>query len=681
MHLRPILIKIKLKLKALSVKYRRRVKVLSADVFYRKNWNGSMPDASYFTNRSTPKFFFDSGNRDSYQQVLRQRFPQNCEKIIREADKVLENRFDLLGSGDYKFGDCINWHLDFKSGFEWTKEHYTNIQIVDLKNNADIKVLWELSRLQCLTTLGRAYWISEDDKYKDKFVRILTDWDKDNPADIGANWACSMEVAIRAVNIIWGLHFFSSTDDLDRTLVQKAIRLLYYHALHIERNLEKTAVGSNTNHLIADYIGLYYIGLLFPEFKLSQKWLETATNGLEREMRLQILEDGADYECSLSYHRLVLEMFLSVYILGQKHSREFSKDYRNKLAAMIEFSSVMTAPSGNTPSIGDNDDGFVVILANNNPMDHRCLVDTGAVVLNMEVPANVTSCEERLWYLGPKSVRIEQATLIPRPQFLKSSGYAVIKDDRTHLTFNAAPITGLGFGGHKHNDLLSITLEINKVPFLIDSGTACYTSDYKKRNVSRSTGVHNTIRIDNQEQTSFIEKLLFFMPADARPQIDLWTSLKGKALVSATHKGYSRLSDEIIHRRTIETSLDNRSFKITDELTGRDNKEHKIELAYLTALECKEQSKPGGFIIVGHDGKSLVITTESDVTILSRIMTTEYYPRYGVTAPANKLIFEFKSKMPVKIVTSLEYVESLSDVFESETYVDRISQSEKVEMT
>ncbi|MCH7690353.1 MAG: alginate lyase family protein [candidate division Zixibacteria bacterium] len=678
MKLRPIIIKIKLKLKALSVKYRPRVKPLAIDAFYEKHWNGSKPDTSFFANRTTSKFFFDSSSRDSYLKILRQFFPQNCHKIISAADKILENRFDMLGSGDYKFRESINWHLDFKSGFVWPKKHYTEIRIVNLNNSADIKIPWELSRLQFLTTLGRAYWLSEDEKYKNKFVQILTDWEKDNPVDIGANWTCSMDVAIRAVNVIWGLQLFSKSNELHSIVVQKAIRLLYYHALHIERNLEVIADGANTNHLIADYIGLYYIGLLFPEFDRSEKWLKIAETGLEKEIQLQVLEDGADYECSFSYHRLVLEMFLSVYILGQKNGRVLSTDYRNKLAAMIRFSSAMTAPSGNTPSIGDNDDGFLVMLDNNNPMDHRHLIDTGAIVLDLEVPANVTSCEERLWYLGPDSLRIEQATSKPKSRFLKSSGYAVIRDDRTHLTFDAAPITGLGFGGHKHNDLLSITLEIDKVPFLIDSGTACYTSDYHKRNLSRSTAVHNTIRLDDQEQVSFFDKLLFLMPPDGKPKIDLWTSLNDKVIVSATHKGYLRLADEIIHRRTIEASLANQSFEITDELTGNGIKEHKIELSYLTALECKEQSKRGGFIIVDDDGKSLVLTVASEVAIQSGIVPAEYYPRYGVTAKASKIIFELKSKMPVKITTFMKYVRSPIDVSESENYFARVRHTEKV---
>lgn len=678
MQLRPIIIKIKLKLKTLSVKYRPRVKPPAIDAFYKKHWNGSKPDTSYFSKRTAPKFFFDSSSRDSYLKILRQVFSQNCDKIISAADKVLENRFNMLGSGDYKFRESINWHLDFKSGFVWPKKHYTKIRIVNLNNSADIKIPWELSRLQFLATLGRAYWLSEDEKYKNKFVQILTDWEKDNPVDIGANWTCSMDVAIRAVNIIWGLKFFSGSDELHNSVVQKAIRLLYYHALHIERNLEVIADGSNTNHLIADYIGLYYIGLLFPDFKHSERWLETAICGLEKEIQLQVLEDGADNECSLPYHRLVLEMFLSVYILGQKNDRKFSTEYCDKLAAMIKFSSVMTAPSGNTPAIGDNDDGFLVMLDNDNPMDHRHLIDTGAIVLDMEVPANVTTCEERLWYLGPDTVRIEQATLKPKSRILKSSGYAVIRDDKTHLTFNAAPITGTVFGGHKHNDLLSITLEIDKVPFLIDAGTACYTSDYHKRNLSRSTAVHNTIRIDDQEQVSFFDKLLFLMLPDGRPKIDLWTSLNDKVIVSATHQGYSRLADEIIHRRTIEAWLDKQSFEITDELTGNGIKEHKIELSYLTVLECEEQSKPGGIIIVDGNGRSLVFTVESDVAIQSRIVPAEYYPRYGVTAPASKIIFELKSKMPVRITTCMEYVRSPIDVPESENYFNRVGHTEKV---
>ena len=101
-------------------------------------------------------------------------------------------------------------------------------------------------------------------------------------------------------------------------------------------------------------------------------------------------------------------------------------------------------------------------------------------------------------------------------------------------------------------------------------------------------------------------------------------------------------------------------------------------MSYMTPLECKKQSKPGGFIIIDDDGKSLVLSAESDTAILSGIVPAEHYPRFGVTAKASKIIFELKSKMPVKIITFIQYVKSPVDAAESGNYFARIRQSEKV---
>ena len=680
MQVRPFLIKIRQKLKAWLVKYRPRVKLESIDNFFAKHWAGTVPSSDYFANQELSVFFFDVNRYGEYVNALEKHFQKNIAKIIATANKFIEYRFDLLGSGETSLGDKINWHQDFKSGFEWPHLHFSRIQTVNLNDKADVKVPWELSRLQFLTTLGRAYWLTQEEKFKRKFLTLMADWEKSNPIDIGVNWTCSMEVAIRAINMIWGMYLFGDRGSLTEDFIKSQIRLLYYHGLHLEKNLEYIDRGSNTNHLLANYLGLFYIGILFPQFDQSQKWLAIGREGLEREILLQIGEDGADYECSLSYHRLVLEMFLSAFILGKCNGVVFNGEFVDRLKGMLEFSAAMTSQSGKVPSIGDNDDGFILKLANVDPHDHRALLDIGAQVLDAKLAANTEISEERLWFLGPGSLSKWPNLVHRTPRLFKQSGYAVIQNERIHLTFNACGISDKGFGGHKHNDLLSINLEIDSVPFLIDAGTACYTSDYKLRNRSRSTLMHNTIAVDNEEQSRYLEKALFFMFKDARPRIDLWTVTDTKVMVSGHHDGYGRLGNSIIHRRTIEVDLVDLSIAIQDEIRGEVEKVHLIECNYLTPWECHNNKNNKEVRIKSNTGSSLSLSFagNSDCELIT--VPTEYFPNYGVTAVGTQIRCQCRTRLPFTLKTHFSYESAKPLITLQQLTAGRLSPALKTEV-
>jgi len=678
-QIRPLLIKIRLKCKVWAVKHRPRVKPASVEDFYRKNWQAAVPSDAYFCTRVAPRFFFGANARQEYAIALAKCFPINAQSILESANKIIEHRFDFLGSGETDLGENINWHRDFKSGFEWPLKHYSEIAIVDLSNNADVKVPWELSRMQFLTTLGRAYWLSNDVKYKDAFISILSRWNNHNPVDVGVNWTCSMEVAIRAINIIWGMYFFAGKTELPSDLVKEIIRSMYYHGLHIERNLEYIDSECNTNHLLANYLGLFYIGLMFPELGRAQKWLSIGMKGLEKEICLQVADDGADYECSLSYHRLVLEIFLSALVLGKTNEVGFSETFVERLTKMVAFSAAMTAHSGKVPSFGDNDDGFIVKLANTDPHDHRALLDVAAQLFDVKVADNVEKSEERLWYLGTNTLGRWPGMVRRKSRLFKTTGYAVIQNERMHLVFNACGTSEKALGGHKHNDLLSVNLEIDSVPFLIDAGTACYTSDYRLRNRSRSTTVHNTIAIDNTEQSRYLEKALFFMFRDAHPLIDLWTVTEDVIVVSGFHNGYSRLGNSIIHRRTLEVSLAKKAIDIWDEITGDGEKEHFIESNFLTPQDCHMSKNANGAQLVSKTGQSLMIDFTSSSELHLHTVPTDYYPTFGTVKKGCQLSCKCRTRLPFKLKTRMVHNSTGAQILSESVSLSQVSLSGKSE--
>jgi hypothetical protein len=363
-------------------------------------------------------------------------------------------------------------------------------------------------------------------------------------------------------------------------------------------------------------------------------------------------------------------MFLSAFILGKINQIDFSQSFSERLTKMIEFSAAMTSQSGATPAIGDNDDGFIVKLANENPHDHRALIDVGAQMLNLNAPDNVALSEERLWYLGPESIRRWPSVTRRKPHLFKESGLAVIQNDRMHLVFNANGISEKALGGHKHNDLLSLNLEIDSVPFLIDAGTACYTSDYQMRNKSRSTAVHNTIRIDDEEQNRFLEKALFFMYKDARPKIDLWTVTDKVVIVSGFHDGYARLGSSIIHRRTLEVSFFDMTIAIWDEVTGEGKVEHLFESNLLTPLECHKDKNSLAATIISPFARSLHLYFTSASDLHLHTCPAEYYPRYGSVKMGTRISCRCRTTLPFKLETRLVYDSAIKPKDTSHRFIE-----------
>ena len=254
----------------------------------------------------------------------------------------------------------LPWHFDFKTGYKWNpRKFYKEIEIPCDK--ADIKVPWELSRFQHSVVLGQAYWLTEDEKYADEFVRQASDWINHNPPKLGVNWTCTMDIAIRAVNWCWGYCFFKDSRAFTDDFLIKFLKSILLHGRHIMANLERGWSGINSNHYLSDIVGLVYLGLVFSEFKEAKKWREFGIKELVKEMKKQVYPDGVDYEGSVSYHRLVTELFLSATLLCLKNGITFPGWYMERLEKMIEFVMYYTKPNGSSPQIGDNDDGGFIL--------------------------------------------------------------------------------------------------------------------------------------------------------------------------------------------------------------------------------------------------------------------------------------------------------------------------------
>ncbi len=388
--------------------------------------------------------------------------------------------FDLLGSGPitYEKG-TIPWHEDFRLKnrcaaadcvFDGTI-FYQDIRVnvgTDWEEKKDIKIPWELSRLQHFFVLASVCHDSQDAAYWIIIEEQLLDWIENNPYLLGPNWVCPMDVGLRAVNIIWALVLCAKHIE-NRASFEIIITTLYDHFFYLEHHWE-IYDGRTSNHYLSDLIGYLYCCWLFKDGLAVKNKVIWCFQQIEAEMHKQVFPEGSSYEGSTNYQRLVTELFYHAQLLAPLLEYELSPLYQERLKKMGLFLGWCSYSPNKLVSIGDNDSGRVV-----------------------------RGIDEQM--LGFNS------SLISGKQDFTDFGLSIIKTDRWHITVRQHAYQRRQPSGHFHNDVGSVTVAYEGQPIFIDPGSYLYTASGAWRNLFRSSLMHSTFGIKNHEAVLLDERL------------------------------------------------------------------------------------------------------------------------------------------------------------------------------
>lgn len=423
--------------------------------------------------------FLDS----SFVEQLTVDFPGYRELVRQQAAQSIAHRFDLLGSGPVvvkhgircrglegfsytmsptilpdRSGDWldsrinranrftakhfwrqidedyfpIDWHLDFKSGYRWCENTWNGDICFGDFPGVDIKVPWELSRMQHLPTLALACHFAgtgvdgfeTPETYVREFRNQVLDFMATNPPGFGVNWACAMDVAIRIANWLVARDIIvacgARLDDEFDAIFASSVKA---HARHIAANLEWSP-EIRGNHYIANVVGLLFSATYLPCNDETDAWLAFSVQELISEVGYQFHEDGSNFEASVCYHRLSSEMVVWASALlanlvpekraalsrpnhknlrtvpplrpggvpfhqvpGMQHNSPLPEWFWARLAAMGAFTYAITRPDGYVVQFGDNDSGRFITLgvgdqlrAGNDPAAPAWSLDHGALI-------------------------------------------------------------------------------------------------------------------------------------------------------------------------------------------------------------------------------------------------------------------------------------------------------------
>jgi uncharacterized heparinase superfamily protein len=379
------------------------------------------------------------------------------DELIQTAESILAYQFlpkkkkpVLSDSGD------IQWNRNPISSPEW---------------------LWRLHRHQWWPILGLAYRLTGEERYAREFVKQMLSWIISNPMLKRKNersfaWRL-MECGMR-MHVSWipsfGLFFESPV--FDRKAKITMLRSIYDHAQFL------ASFKTSQNHLLRESNGLAAVSVYFPEFRQSQRWLQTALNRLDAELKSQINPDGFHFELSTGYQWVVIDEFEKTHALLNIANRSLpTENISARLEKMYNVLAYISRPDGSLPEVND---GFIRW-----PIDR--LVNAGKQFRRSDFN-----------YIGTNGKRgnVPQITSVA----FENAGYYIMRSDwsqnANYLLFDSGPYNGY----HAHEDKLSVEVFAFGTPFIVDSGSYTYENTDPYRAYFVGSESHNTLMVDECSQ-------------------------------------------------------------------------------------------------------------------------------------------------------------------------------------
>ena len=230
---------------------------------------------------------------------------------MARAERVLAGEYDLLGYEKLRFASPtseIDWHVDPVHRRRAPVAFWTTVPFLD-PACGDHKIIWELNRHQHWLTLGRAFWLTGDLRFRERALGELATWLDANPPLTGINWSSMLELGFRTLSWLWTLNFFiNPADTAGRPWSIDLLVALDRQLGHIERNL--SYYFSPNTHLLGEALALYVTSRALPIFKRSARREALGRKILCDQIARQIAADGGHCERSTYYHRYTLDFYL-----------------------------------------------------------------------------------------------------------------------------------------------------------------------------------------------------------------------------------------------------------------------------------------------------------------------------------------------------------------------------------
>ncbi len=533
------------------------------------------------------------------------------DPTVAAAERILAGRFDVFALPDADLGFPPHWNRDPKTGTVAPMRPGMAIDHRDPALVGDIKYLWEPNRHQELVTLAQAWYLTQENRHADGCRQLLDSWFTQVPHPLGQGWTSALENAIRLINwsFAWQLLgggdslLFSGEDGQD--FRQRWLDCIYRHCAFVSAH--RSLHSSANNHLVGEYAGLFVASHTWPCWPESMEWQRLSRQGLEAQVLAQVGADGVHREQATWYHHEVADMVLLCTLVANAHEQPLAPACRDRLEGMCACICSLRDAGGHVPMLGDADDARLRLSCERDFDPFQSLLASGAVLFGRaDFAAKADHFDDKSrWLLGSAGeARFDQlrtdhanvgtpAASYPRRVFADAGIYVLGSDFDTaaevRIVADAGALGYLSIAAHGHADALSLTLSAGGRPLLIDPGTYAYHLQQTWRSYFRGTSAHNTACIDDRDQSDMGGAFLWLRKAKA--VAESWRSSAQEDMLTASHDGYLRLRDPVLHRRTIRYVKAERTLLVEDLFVCHGI--HDITLHWHFSEQCRIRTNVG----------------------------------------------------------------------------------------
>jgi len=493
--------------------------------------------------------------------------------VLAAADQLLRGDWEVLGAvrNDMLLPD---WFYDPVTGRQAPADRYAfRINHRSEAETGNVKQVWEISRLQHLTLLATAWFLSHDEAYARRVSDQLDSWMRENPFLSGINWTSGIEIGIRLISLTWIRRLLDDwpavADHFENS--QLAVRQIRWHQQYLAAF--RSRGSSANNHVIAEAAGQLVASCAFPWFAESARWRRKSARLLEDQLIRNTFPSGIGRELATDYQCFVAELGLLAAVEAEAAGCPLSLSTWQRLCAMVDSGAALLDERLRPPRQGDSDEGRALLL--DPPAANRwpSLLGLGAAHFGRldwwpKIPPDASST---IISALAGSVRDVGGRPARRPWRFADAGTTVLRTTNRQAPeiwcrCDGGPHGYLSIAAHAHADALSVEVRYGGVDVLADPGTYCYHGEPAWRSYFRSTIAHNAVELDGRSQSADGGPFLWLQHAHGR-ELDV-RDIGDAAEWTAEHGGYLGLHPSARHRRTVWLDRISRSLDIVDEVSG-----------------------------------------------------------------------------------------------------------------
>ena len=468
--------------------------------------------------------------------------------VLEAAERLLQGEWETLGvlRTDLERPD---WFRDPVTGRRSAQDRCAfRINHRSYEQVGNVKQVWELSRLQHLTLLATAWFLTQDEEYARRIADQLRSWWRENPFLSGVHWTSGIELGIRLISLVWIRRLLDdwpgAADLFERDAL--AVRQIQWHQRYLAAIPSR---GSSANdYVIAEAAGQLAASCAFPWFRDSERWRRKSMLRLERELFRSTFPSGIGRAPTSDYQCFVAELGFAAAFEADVSGHPLRPSAWARLCALADSAAALVDERLRPPGPCHSGGGYGLLLDAPTPDRWPSMLAVAGALIGRQdwwpqAPGNVTSS-----VVGTLSASRRQIGGRPslRPSRFADAGITLLRTSGKNEIWCRCDGGSHGYPGIA--DRLSVEVRYAGIDILADLGTFCHYGEHAREIEVLDDG-----------------------------DIARWT---------AEHDSGASLDPPAMHRRSVLLDRASRSIDIIDEF---DRGSHDIRLAFQLGPEVHAQ--------------------------------------------------------------------------------------------